>query len=308
MVSESQERDIDAIDSEINSCVDSIDEELGDEKACFPILLYNESITPSVVDDVYDQLQERFGFGPLDKELVVILESGGGDIDAAYNLAHLLRQYGEKGFKFVIPRWAKSAATLLACSGDEILMTPVAELGPLDPQITEMNALEGRIEQFSPLHIESTLELIREEYKNGNKELADGLMQRLQYPLTLGNFKKSLELSKQYLEKLLTSGMLKDNAQKAQDASIRLTEGYADHGFCINIEEAKSIGLTVSNVPVDYLPDVWRIRTLINERRKLEEARRQEEVMERIRSLPPDLLEQLSPELTQDRPSDSQKR
>ena len=300
-VSESHAERVFGLIEQIDDCVDRIDERLGEGTSCFSILLHEE-ITPSVVDDVYDELQGRFGFEPLGKELVVVLESGGGDIDAAYNLAHLLRQYGDKGLKFIIPRWAKSAATLLACSGDEILMTPVAELGPLDPQITQTNLIEGRIEQFSPLHIESTLELIRDEYENGSKELADSLMQRLQYPLTLGNFKKSLELSKQYLEKLLTSGMLKGDTEKAKDVATRLTEGYADHGFCINIEEARSIGLVVSEIPGAYLPDVWQIRKLISEIRRLEEARLEDEMLERIRGLPSGLLERLPPDLTGKQP------
>lgn len=305
MVSENWKKSLSNINAEIASCVNEIDKQLDNSSSCFPILLDNEAIAPSVVDDVYDKLQEHFGFKPLDRELVVVLESGGGDIDAAYNLAHLLRRYGNKGLKFIIPRWAKSAATLLACSGDEILMTPVAELGPLDPQITEMNPFEGRIEQFSPLHIESTLELIRNEFDNGNKELADGLMRRLQYPLTLGNIKKSLELSKQYLEKLLTSWMLKGDAEKAKAVATRLTEGYADHGFCINIEEARSIGLVVNGVPVEYLPLVWKIRKLLVERRKLEAARQEEEILERIKDLPPNILEQLPPALKESKPSKS---
>jgi hypothetical protein len=118
------------------------------------------------------------------------------------NLAQILRSFGTENLTFIVPRWAKSAATLLVCAGDRILMAPPAELGPLDPVIVEMNPLERRMEQFSPLHIDATLELIREEYKNGNKQLADGLMQRLQFPLTLGSFKKSLDIGKQYLEKL----------------------------------------------------------------------------------------------------------
>ena len=271
---------------------------LGEGKACFPILLPSETLTSSVVDNVFDELQSRFGAEAPDTELIVVLESGGGDIDSAYNLAHLLRRYGDKGLRFIIPRWAKSAATLVACSGMEILMTPVAELGPLDPQITAMSP--DRTEQFSPLHIESTLELIRNEYQNGNTELADGLMQRLQYPLTLGSFKKSLELSKQYLEKLLTTGMLRDDHDKAMSVAARLTEGYADHGFCINIEEAREIGLVVREVPGENLQLVWKIRKLLAEKRKLEEAEQHKEMMERIRDLPPHLQEKLPADLNQD--------
>ena len=36
---------------------------------------------------------------------------------------------------------AKSASTLLACAGDVIYMTPMAELGPVDPQVPVSDTL-----------------------------------------------------------------------------------------------------------------------------------------------------------------------
>jgi len=70
----------------------------------------------------------------------------------------LFREFGSEELNFIIPHWAKSAATLLVCSGDKIFMSPVAELGPLDPQITQMNLLEGRVNSF--LHFISDQHLI----------------------------------------------------------------------------------------------------------------------------------------------------
>ena len=81
-------------------------------------------------------------------------------------------------------------------------MTSVAAIGPLNPQITQFNPLEKRLEKFSPLHIEATLELIRNEFEKGNEKLAKGLMERLQFPLTLGSLSKSLDIAVQYLTKL----------------------------------------------------------------------------------------------------------
>ena len=144
-------------------------------KRCFLFLGY--TITPSLVDLVYEKL--RSDYNDAEGKLDVILESPGGDIDAAFNLAALFQRFGKEELTFIIPRWAKSAATLVACAGEKILMTPVAELGPLDPQITQINPLEERFEQFSPLHVQTTLELIRKEYEEGSKELAAGLLKRL---------------------------------------------------------------------------------------------------------------------------------
>ena len=101
---------------------------------CFPFL--GVDINGPIVDDVFEDLRTKYK--ECNGRLNVIVDSGGGDIDAAYNLAMLFRKYGSTELTFIIPRWAKSAATLLVCAGDRILMTPVAELGPLDPQITEV--------------------------------------------------------------------------------------------------------------------------------------------------------------------------
>lgn len=262
---------------------------------CYPLLLSDASIGNRLVDDVFDDLSKNYSSCD---NLDVILDSSGGDIDAAYNLAQLLRRYGPKRLVFIVPRWAKSAATLLVCGGDEILMTPVAELGPIDPQITAFNPLEQRMEEFSPLHIESTLELIRQEYKNDNVQLADGLLRRLQFPLTLGSFKKSLDIGKQYAEKLLTTRMLRDEAKKEEMAAqiaTKLTMGYTDHGYCINYEETKELGLKCNEMPEEMLKVVWSIHRLANKKREIIRKKKEERVQEQLKHIPKEILKQFPP-------------
>ncbi len=286
-------------DSAIAKSIEGLRRLCNENASCFSMLSGDESIDSGLVDKTYDRLQAQFGHDNSTGSLVVILDSSGGDIDAAYNLAQLFRRYAPKYLEFVIPRWAKSAATLLACSGDLISMTPVAELGPLDPQITQMNPLEQRIERFSPLHIESTLALIRNEFENGNINLANGLLQRLQFPLTLGSFQQSLELGDQYVEKLLSTRMFKDDDDhdKAKGVATRLTRGYADHGFCINILEAQELGLKVRDVPTEHLTEVWNIHLLSKHRNELVNEAKRKEMVERLKELPQELLGNLPPDL-----------
>lgn len=178
-------------------------------------------------------------------------------------------------------------------------MSPIAELGPLDPQITQMNPLENRLEQFSPLHIESTLDMIRQEFIKGNDKLANALMERLQFPLTLGGFIKSHEISEQYLAKLLETRMLAES-KKAGDAKTiaqKLTRGYADHGFCINIDEVKELGLNVNELEGEELELIWEIHRLNRELRELKEEVRSKKVLDKIKALPPALLDKLPKEL-----------
>lgn len=275
--------------------IDAKCQELGEQRKtnCFPLLLGQQDIHRELVDRVFDDLTAReYKSGALD----VIVASSGGDIDAAYNLALLFRRFGKDKLTFIIPRWAKSAATLLVCAGDEILMTPIAELGPLDPQITTMNPLEQRVERFSPLHIESTLRLIREEFEKGNDKLAEGLIQRLQFPLTLGSFKKLLEVGQGYVDRLLSSRMLKDDPDKAREIGEKLTTGYADHSWCITVEEAIEIGLNATEIEGECSDLVWQIHRLHGEREVLISAENERKMKEKMKDLPANLQDVCPPD------------
>ena len=295
MPRENLPRTIPAIERKIGSLLQDLAKTHGDEAESFPFLLPDDHITPQTVDKVFDELQQRFGYSTPNGRLVVVVDSGGGDIDAAYNLALLFRNYGTERLTYVVPRWAKSAATLLVCGGDSIVMTPVAELGPLDPQITQVNPMEQRLESFSPLHIESTLELIRSEFGEGNRDLAEGLLQRLQFPITLGSFKKSLEVGKQYARKLLESRMLQGDTEAATKVASSLVEDYADHGFCINFDEALSLGLRVERPSSDQLKLIWSVHKLARRRADLRAAQREREMQEKLKQLPPGILDNLPP-------------
>ncbi len=249
----------------------------------------HKDIDADLVDEVFDDLRKRFGSG--NEQLLVVVSSGGGDIDAAYNLAMLFRRYGERRLWYLVPRWAKSAATLLVCGGDKILMTPVAELGPLDPQITASNPLERRIENFSPLHIKSTLDLIDEQYKAGKEELANALVQRLQYPLTLGSYKKSLDIGKSYLADLLGSRMLVGRPDDVKSVSVKLTEGYVDHGATILCREVQKLQLVAEELTDGPLDAAWQIHRHEVRKHKLAHEREKVNMQERLKDLPPGLLD-----------------
>jgi len=82
--------------------------------------------------------------GPLrqGQRIALVIDSAGGKANAAYELATLLRRHCG-GFVAVVPRRAKSAATLLALGADKIFMNENAELGPLDVQIWDPDREES---------------------------------------------------------------------------------------------------------------------------------------------------------------------
>ena len=71
-----------------------------------------------------------------------LLNSPGGDPDAAEKLLHMLREIVSPpdlqqsgNLEIVVPNEAKSAATLMALGADRLTMSDTSELGPIDPQV-----------------------------------------------------------------------------------------------------------------------------------------------------------------------------
>jgi hypothetical protein len=89
----------------------------------------NNTIDYSDILPVQDQLANLNK-----KEIDIILETPGGFAEAAEDIISLIRcKHQHVGM--IIPGWAKSAGTILAMAGDEILMGKASALGPIDAQI-----------------------------------------------------------------------------------------------------------------------------------------------------------------------------
>ena len=67
-----------------------------------------------------------------ERDVDLVLHSGGGNPDAAEKLIQMVRRrVGEAALRVVVPDYAKSAATLMALGADTIAMSDISELGPI---------------------------------------------------------------------------------------------------------------------------------------------------------------------------------
>src|SRR5215204_6025803 len=78
-------------------------------------------ISPSLRDAFFSERKTMLRARQQGKKIVLMIDSLGGDAKSAFQLATLLRRYCG-GFVAVIPRFAKSAATLLTLGADEIIL------------------------------------------------------------------------------------------------------------------------------------------------------------------------------------------
>jgi len=211
------------------------------------------SIERSTVDDLWIHIKQRT-FNK--KGVDVILHSPGGDADAAYHLSIILNSVAtNKPLSFVVPRLAKSAATLLACSGNSIVMTDISELGPVDPQVATRT---GRWISVTTVRdaLNEVFEMLESRQKLSDKCL-DALFRTL--PITeVGQFRKLIDYVRDLLSRVLKMRMIEDKEgekniadEKINEICKKLTEGYKYHGMPITKDEAKNIDLKIESLPND---------------------------------------------------------
>ena len=166
------------------------------------------------------------------KPILLVLYSTGGVIESAYLIGKLCREYSSNRFCVVVPRLAKSAATLICCAADEIHMGSLSELGPIDPQIDDMPALglKATVEHIAALMM-------------SHPYAADMFAKYLKYslnPVQIGYYERIGESACQYAERLLRSHET-NLSQPPEKIARDLVYTYKDHGFVIDKAEATTV-------------------------------------------------------------------
>lgn len=198
----------------------------------------------------------------------VLLESTGGDIQAAYKLIVHLRQHCKK-LRVFVPYFAKSAATFFALGADEIWLHPDAELGPLDAQIADPRHPDRSIsalEQFRALDYlsqhgyEILDQFVASVVKRTNMNIEDILSHAVDYttnmmqglysnldPIDFGTAHRALSISEEYGRRVMRRYGYKNlTTEKINDIVQALTWDYPTHSFVIDYPEAKNLGLKVN--------------------------------------------------------------
>ncbi len=176
-------------------------------------------------------LEDKTGFqqalcdipsGPLD----ILLHSPGGSPTATESLVHLVRT-GHSSIRFIVPHTIKSAATMFALSGDEIVVSDEAEFGPIDPQLRFPH--EGRVASVPAQAAIDQFDRAYAEIKQDPQKLTVWLPMLRQFgPSFLEECHKAIDLSKLLVIQWLTSYMFAGLAD-AQPKAERVANYLGDH-------------------------------------------------------------------------------
>ena len=136
----------------------------------FPVLLSDQDA---------DMLEEVLQNSDIkDKQLMLLLNSPGGDALAAERIINICRNYSKNEFSVIVPKMAKSAGTMVCLGAKEIGMSRTSELGPIDPQVL-ISDENGKPVKYQAAHevIESYEELIKKA--TGTKGRIEPFLQQL---------------------------------------------------------------------------------------------------------------------------------
>lgn len=163
-----------------------------------------------------------------DVPLDLVLHTPGGLVLASLQIARAIREH--KGKVTVhVPHYAMSGGTLIALAADEIVMSPYAVLGPVDPQLGQQPAA-------------SVLKVVEK------KPIADIDDQTL---ILADQAEKAIRQVREAVVELLSPRL---DGKKSEDLADLLSKGTWTHDHPITCTAARDLGLAVTTaIPTDII-------------------------------------------------------
>jgi hypothetical protein len=185
----------------------------------------DERLISIVDEDIQGIMEVVHGLdGP---DLDLILHSPGGSLAAAESLVIYLRSKFSN-IRVIVPQLAMSAATMIACAGDVIVMGKHSFLGPIDPQVTVNTKLGQRM--IPAQAILDQFEQAKEECQDP-KKLGAWLPMLDQYgPDLLVVCQHASALSEKLVRNWMATYMFGGN-RRAKAKARRIAKWLANHGL-----------------------------------------------------------------------------
>ncbi len=188
----------------------------------------------------------------LSGKLDLILHSPGGSAEATEAIVSYLRARFSH-IRVIVPQAAMSAATMLSCASDEIVMGRHSSLGPIDPQMLTQTSLGIRMVPAQA--ILDQFDKAQEDCKNPAK-LGSWMPMLSQYgPALLIQCQNAIKLSrhlvKDWLARYMFASLGKGAARKAAIVARTLADHsrHMSHSRHFDMAQCQSIGFKI--VPLE---------------------------------------------------------
>ncbi len=214
-----------------------------------------------IASDVHPIFYDHLNEIGRQERIDLFLYTAGGLTNSAYALVNMIREYCDH-LGVIIPFKSLSGGTLIALGADEIIMTRMGQLSPIDPSITTPFGPQVMVPgkpspEWIPISVEdvvSYINLARNEFgikdEEGMTKVFDRLSQTVN-PLALG----SVNRVREQIEFLGITLLNRHSSDEEKNRRIvdTLIRGRYSHDYIISRREAKDvIGLNVLDVNQDF--------------------------------------------------------
>ena len=206
---------------------------------------------------LYECLRRR---GRTDR-LDLVLSTIGGSVTTARQIALLLRDYAEH-LTILVPYQARSTGTLLCLSANDLVLGPMAELGPIDSQV---GAAAGSLPSDAPGIISAedvrAFRHMAEDWfgvdRDEDRLQVLALMAQRIFPTSLSSFYRFDKLVRQVADELLEYQLPGSEASVRRRIVDKLTEGYFAHDYVISRDDARELGLRARHASAQEEALLW---------------------------------------------------
>ena len=205
-------------------------------------------VAPDIIPLFSKQLHEIAPSGKVPK-IDLFLYSAGGDTMVPWRLVSMIREHCDQ-FSVLVPYKAHSAATMIALGADEIVMSDLSELSPIDPSTANVfnppdpTNPQGRI----PISVEDVIayfDLAKNKFGiKSDEDLTKIFIQFVEanpevHPLALGNVNRTHNLIRLIAKRLLKSHNKPIKEDEIEKVVEYFTEKLYSHQYFIGRREAR---------------------------------------------------------------------
>lgn len=205
----------------------------------------NARVAMDIIPIVSKQLREIGKTSKID----LVLYSAGGDTMVPWRLVSMIREYCDT-FSVLIPYKAHSAATMISLGADELVMSDLSEISPIDPSTANVfNPIDPTNNQNRiPISVEDVIayfDLAKVKFGiKADEDLTKVFNKFVEsnpqiHPLALGNVNRIHNLIRLLAKRLLKSHQKPMKEEEIEKIVETFTEKLYSHTYFIGRKEAK---------------------------------------------------------------------
>ncbi len=208
----------------------------------------NARVAPDVIPLFSKQLRAITANGKVPK-IDLFLYSAGGDTLVPWRLVSMIREHCDS-FSVLVPYKAHSAATMISLGADEIVMSDLSELSPIDPSTANVfNPQDpANAQNKIPISVEDVIaffDLAKNKFGiKSDESLTEVFDQFVRanpqvHPLALGNVNRIHNLIRLLAKRLLKSHQVPMRDEEVEKIVEYFTEKLYSHQYFVGRKEAK---------------------------------------------------------------------